>query len=302
MGIMDKNSKWVNKILGEGFFEELQKTEMFKPQTRTNLDTEEIAIAYKIVPKLVLNFLIENLKPMAIGHNKTISLLPIGINGDLLVNKLSKDVYSGDINSEGKRVYDYQYRSIPGIGIILLSTFEMYDLQLEAPKNEIAEIKPEINHFSYVDEAIEERIRLNKLISEVIDKKVSEKEAVERLVNNKLAEIFLKVADVVEEREIIEEKVEEKVEKPSIKDFLNRKTKQHSLEFLKSDISCTDCGVNLYKNENDFITGCICYGFGPEDKKATVKICKSEDKISLKFNKSWGNDEIEKLLKTVKKG
>jgi hypothetical protein len=299
------HTKWVEKILGNDFFESLQKTEIFKPQTRTNLDSEEISIAYKIVPKIVLNFLIENLKPMAIGHNKTISLLPIGITGDLLVNKLSKDVYSGDITSEGKRVYEYQYRSIPGIGIILLTTFEMYDLQLDAPNHEFfeeekQEIKPEINHFAHIEEAIEERLKLNKLISEVVDKRISEKEAIERLVNNKLAEIFLKVSEVVEEKE---EKAEEiKVEKPSIKDFLDRKAKKHSLEFLKSDINCPDCGVNLYKKESEIIKGCICYGFGPEEKGADIKVCKNEDKISLRFNKSWDDESIQKLIKTIKKG
>src|ERR1017187_5733847 len=118
------HTKWVEKILGDDFFESLQKTEIYKQQTRTNLDSEEIAIAYKIVPKIVLNFLVEHLKPMMIGHNKEISLLPLGINGTLLVNKQSKDVYSGDITSEGRRVFEYQYRSIPGIGIILLTTFE----------------------------------------------------------------------------------------------------------------------------------------------------------------------------------
>lgn len=291
------HTKWVNKILGDDFFESLQKTEIYKPQTRTNLDSEEIAIAYKIVPKIVLNFLIENLKPMMIGHVKNINLAPIGIVGDLLVNKQSKDVYSGEITSEGRRVYEYQYRSIPGIGIILLTTFEMYDLKLGLEEHKEDKHEEEISAFSHIDELIEERLKLNKLISEVVEKKISEKEAMERLVTAKLAEVFLKASEVIEIKE-------EKMEKPSIKDFLEKKAKkrEHSLQFLKNDIECPDCGVSLYKKEDNIIRACICYGFGPEEKGATVQICKKEEKVSLKFSKKWDSENIEKLINTVKKG
>ena len=94
------------------------------------------------------------------------------------------------------------------------------------------------------------------------------------------------------------------MEKPSIKSFLQKKTQQreHSLQVFKHDIECPDCGVKLYKKEEDSIRACICYGYGPEEKSAVVQICKSEDKISLKFNKSWEQENIEKLINTVKKG
>lgn len=297
-----EHAKWVEKILGDDFFDNLQKTEIYKERTKTNLDSEEIAIAYKIVPRAVLKFLTDNLKSLAVGQNLALNLLPIGINGQLLVNKLSTDVYSGDITAEGRRVYDYQYRSIPGIGIILLTTFEMYDFKEIEEKEEKVEVshEQEFDYFTHINEIIEEKLKLNKLISEVVDRKLSEKEALDRLVTSKLAEIFLqpKVEPVMEVKE------EFKMEKPSIRDFLKRKAekREQNVHFLKSDINCPDCGTKLYKKEEEVIKGCICYGFGPEEDAREVKICKNEKDINLKFNGDWDKDSINKLVSLIRKG
>jgi len=123
---MNKHVQIVKSILGEDIFEDLEKIEMFKPDTNSTLDPAEIKIALQIVPRAVLGFLIANLKPLNVGGNLD---LPLPFADAILhVNKISQDVYTGDVVQRGKRITEFKYRSLPGVGLILMSTFELYNV------------------------------------------------------------------------------------------------------------------------------------------------------------------------------
>jgi hypothetical protein len=313
---MNKYVQIIKNILGEDFFEELKKSEIgsgiFKPDTKTALDPSEIKIALQIVPKTILSFLIFNLKHLDKGSNIDLPL-PFA-DAVLHVNKISNDVYTGDIVSKGKRITEFKYRSLPGIGLILMSTFELYDMDdLGKIRNE----KTEDDKIDKLQDIIDERLKLNALVRSVVDQRISEREAIQQIVNDRLSEQF-EYEDEEEEEESFEEPLhseeEDSVEiledskedimdsqakKSKLKEFLDNREKkrQEQVELDKSEIGCPDCGTNLYKGEGHFKL-CICYG---ENYNKEIKIKKTQDgKFDFKFPKSFDTDNVEMLLEAIK--
>ena len=169
--------------------ESLAKVELWKPGTRSTIDHEEIRTALQIVPRTIIAMLIRELSPMNIGETKEVNLF-IGANSMMRVTKHERDVYSGDVEQDNKKIVDFKFRSLPGIGLVIMSAFELYDMQnlintpvTEAPLAEDAQDK--------VQKLINERIALHDLVSRVVDKKMMEKEAIEKLLMMKLTEALV---------------------------------------------------------------------------------------------------------------
>lgn len=296
-----RDAKIVKSILGEDIFDELKKSAIYKPESKTALQPEEIRVALEIVPRSVLSFLFAHLKHRQ--ETEVIDLdLPWALGAKIHINKLGADNYSGEITKEGKRLYEFQHRSIPSIGLILLSLFELYDLDL---LNEIKQKpeQPEVkNRIEDLQDMIDQRLSLHNLIKDVVDKRISEREAISRLIKEKLSE-HIKTS-------IIEEKDEEPREnepmednkKSKLRQFLeNREHKrQESVEMDKSEsIKCPDCKTVIHKKGSNEIIPCVCYG---EWLGKSIKITKTEDgKVKIKFPKNFSIDDIEMLLDAVKK-
>jgi hypothetical protein len=316
------------KILGDDIFEELKKSEIgsgiFKPSTKTTVDPEELRIALQIVPRAILLMLIHNLKPMEIGVAKEI---PIFFQKEAIIriNKKASDVYSGDIISEGKILTEFKHRSLPGVGLILMSTFELYDMadikQIEGYKE--SEEKPKV---SKLYDIIDERIKLHCLIKDVVDHRISEREAIQRLINEKISESVKEAnkepedigdtdseeieeeeksidTDITNEMQMNEEDSEEnmkKNKKNKLKEFLEQKEKEkHEIVELdkNENISCPDCGFELFKG-NDHFNLCICYG---ENFNKKIEMKKSSgNKYKFNFPKSFDIENIKMLLDAIK--
>src|SRR5208282_6851328 len=116
---------FLKHTLGEDFLESLTKTELWKPGTKSTTDHEEIRTALQIVPRTVMALLIRELSTMEVGQNKAIPLF-VASNATLNVTKHERDVYSGDIVCTGKKVTEFKFRSLPGVGLVIMSTFELY--------------------------------------------------------------------------------------------------------------------------------------------------------------------------------
>jgi len=312
---MKKYVQVAKKLLGEDIFEEIKKAEIgsgiFKPDTRTALDPEEIRIALQIVPRAVLSYLVANLKPLQIGGNKELDL-PFA-PAKMHVTKVSHDVYMGEIYQDGKRKTEFKYRSLPGIGLIVMSTFELYDMaDFDKIKEEKKEEEPKLLK---LQDIIDERLKLHCLIKDVVDQRISEREAIQKLIQDKISEaIHVEEAeeeedddldiDFEEESEELEESEEDVMDniskKSKLKEFLENREKkrQEKVELDKSEkISCPDCDTNLYKGEDSFKL-CLCYG---EHYNKDIKIKKAEDgKYKFKFPKSFSTDNVEMLLDAIK--
>ena len=308
---MKKGELLIKNCLGDDFWESLEKSnELFKLNTQTALDPEEIRIGLKVVPRVLMSFLVKELVPLKNGEHKKISL-PCGENAVMNVTKGDADSYSGNVISDNKPVYDFRNRSIPGIGIILLSTFELYDMSLIDHEEKHS---PEMGES--VQKMIDDRLEQRALIEKVVEQKMTEREAIHKLVMGKLSEalkssapfpgaIPFKDADIppavaptkpieVTPADMI--KKEQKKGSP-LKAFIERKKpKEFAIQMEKSEtVNCPDCSQAIFGNST--FSGCICFGM---DQNRKLWIKKSEDGVKIRFSRGWDEDNISLLLEVLR--
>jgi len=285
----EKQINLVKSILGDDIFEVLEKTEIHKLNTNTSLDPEEIKLALQIVPRSILSYLFAHLKHRATGDIIDLEL-PFA-NAQLHVNKQGPDNYRGEIYQDGKKVLEFLHRSLPSIGLLILTTFELYDMSL---LDEVKKDVKESDKQEKLQDIIDERLNLNRLICDVVDKRISEREAIDKLIRNKLHEHIVTVSHMKEEAPM-----EQESKKNKLKLFLEsrERRREESVELDKSEVKCPDCDTALYKG-GDNIKLCICYG---QYHNKDIKFKKSENgKVELKFPKSFDIDNIEMLLDALK--
>ena len=304
---MKKNSSdLIKSMLGETFLEDLAKFDMVNIKTDTVISHEELADAYKVVPRAVMTWLISVLTPMMQGDSQDIDLpFERTAGAKMSVTKIANDVYSGEFYKDGKKLGRFMYRSIPGIGLVLLTAFELYDIDnLIAPSNghaqaPVVEDKKDTNPDLYqqVGKMIAERMALKNLIDQGVDNKMAQRDAVEKL-------FLLRMSDEVrkqkEETAVEDEPKAAPAEAPKkelkLGNFLkNKKEKFFKITMAKSEvIQCPDCGFDIF-NETGF-SGCVCYG---EDRKSKITLIKTEDGVKISFSKNWDKENILMLLKVL---
>ena len=175
----------LKNILDDSFLETLAKSaDLYKIGSNSVLDPIEIMVGLKVVPRAVMSMLMSELMPMAINTSKEIPL-PFGADAFIRVNKNASDDYTGSVYSGNKLVYDFQNRSIPGLGIILLTTFELYDVEKLAQNTEEA---PREDIDRKVQKLIDERMELHSLVGKVVEEKMAQREAIHKLMMDKLNE------------------------------------------------------------------------------------------------------------------
>lgn len=324
---------FLKKTLGDDFFESLQKFDLWKPGTRTVIDHEEIKTALMIVPRVLMGVLIRELSAMAIGETKEIHLPVDTVPAMVRVTKHERDVYSGEIEQENKKVVDFKYRSIPGVGLVIMSAFELYDTSKLLEQNEHTGEKHEDNT-QKLQELIDRRLALHDMIAKVVDKKLEEREAINKLFLHRLEDELKRekkaaeqIADVtaiakdpgnahadeymrgmangLEVANSIandkEPQFVEPIKKGSpLKTFLEKKEKkgkgEFSIQMVKGEtVSCPDCGGHLISG--DVFTGCVCLG---DDMGRKVYIKKTEDGIKVRFGRGWDKENIEMLLEVLR--
>lgn len=293
---------FLKKAMGQDGFEELSKFELVKESTQTVVDHEEVKTALTIVPRAVLAFLNSTLKELSKGGVKEFKL-PVKEDAFINIHKLDTDVYTGHIHKEGRIIARFKNRSLPGVGLIIMTTFELYDVDNLQQAKEVS--SPSI---SEINRIIDEKIALRDIIDRVVDKKLSERDAIESIINSKLNQMILEAGKEAEKKEepveITKEIVQtmEKKQKKNLKlkDFLdnrNQKKVKHLVSLEKShQIECPDCRSTILKN--CVYTGCVCFG---ENMGSRVTLSKNEFGFSVDFDKSWNKDNIEMLLEILRK-
>lgn len=290
-------NKFLKKTLGDDFLESLSKSELWKPGTRTVVDSQEIATALQIVPRVLMAMLVRELAPMAIGETKEVFLSVPGEPASVHVTKHERDVYSGEIKQDNKVVVDFKYRSLPGLGLVIMSAFELYPI--EELTKEAAPVNSDIEN--RIQRLIDERLQLQDLVNKVVDRRMMQKEAVQHIVMAKLTEAMHEPAPSVEIAKK-EQEVETKKKVSPLKGFLDsRKNKakpnEFSIQMSKGEsVNCPDCKKNIF--DGSLFSGCICLG---DDMERKVFIKKTEDGIKVRFSRGWDEENIEMLLEVLRK-
>lgn len=285
----------VADLLGEDFMSSLEKAELYKPDTNSTVSHEELADALKIVPRAVMAYLTRNLADMKDGENRHMELPFKRAEGCAIsISKVSSDVYHGEVLRGGKILYRFKYRTIPGIGLILLTTFELYDLE-DLEKESVEKTKE-----SYLSSMIEERIALRNLVSQVIEEKMAQRDAIEQLIKLRMSTEMKKEAINPTDAER-----QEAPEPTKLKEFLDRKKEKplekkegYTVHLMKGDsVNCPDCKRKLYDGNN--VTGCVCYG---SDMGRKVFLSKGENgTMTVKFSKGWDPENVQMLLEALKR-
>jgi hypothetical protein len=228
------------------------------------------------------------------------------------VTKHERDSFSGQVFQNNVKISDFLHRSIPGIGLVLLTVLELYDLsQLEDEKPENSDIEQKINKL------IDERMELHSLVNKVIDGKLMQRDAVQQLLLSKLSEMSLEHQKIKEEHKEIKADQKEltqpekesqitinlapkKRQLPLEKFVENRnkklQKKEFSIEMRKSEeIDCPDCGQAIFSDSG--ISACMCFG---QDMGRKVYLKKTENGIKVSFPKAWSVDNIEMLLEVLR--
>jgi len=267
---------------------------------------------------------------MNVDENKEIRL-PVESNGILKVTKHGPDTYSGEIIDNNKKLTEFKFRPIPGIGLVIMSCYELYNIDdLINPDNIDEETSNKIQKL------IDERLELRDLIERVVDKKIMEREAIHRLFMLKLSDFVKQIKEKNEQKQESNginkltdsesnsnpqitadsskysdvsdnDKRPELTEIPKkkgspLKDFLdNRKNKNKKKEFLieiakGETVYCPDCGKNIFNGQ--LFSGCICLG---DDREKTVFIKKAEEGVKIRFGRGWDQENIEMLLDVLRK-
>lgn len=328
---------FLKKTLGDDFFESLTKFELWKPGTRTTVDHEEIKTALQIVPRTIMSHIIHHLSSMQIGETKE-TQIPISETGAMLrVTKHERDVYSGDIIQENKVVVDFKYRSIPGVALVIMSAFELYDSEklLDPPQSEPAQAPIE----DKIQKLIEERIALHDLVNKVLDKKMSERDAIhsrilerlteelteQRAAHDRLKTQISEVAKISKESAPMDEpyfrgmangievvnatannKEPEFIEAPKkksspvlkfLEDHKNKNKKEFSVHLSKGEQ--VEC-PDCGKNifDGKVFSGCVCLG---DDREKKVFIKKAEAGFTIRFSRGWDAENIEMLLEVLRR-
>lgn len=298
---------FLKKALGDDFFESLQKVELWKPGTRTTIDHEEIRTALHIVPRTIMALLIRELQPMQIGENVEVQI-PCELSTVLKATKHERDVYTGAVEQENKVIVDFKYRSIPGIGLVIMSALELYDVETikEAP----AQQAPAPDLAEQVQKIIDQRLALHDLVAKVVDKKLEQRDAVQALILARLSETMSPPAptgpighgQLTADSELVTLDKSSSKKKSPLGGFLdNRKSKikknEFSVQLAKGEqVDCPDCGANIFNGQA--LSGCVCVG-DDMDKKVFLK--KTDDGIKVRFGKGWDVENIEMLLEVLRK-
>jgi len=297
---MKKNAEaFLAKTLGDDFLESLStslsKSDVFKPGTKTVTDTNDLFQGLQIVPRTLLSLLARELSPMQIDEVKEIQI-PGQEETFIRVNKLERDNYSGQIFQRNVKINDFLHRSLPGLGLVLMTVLELYNF-------EDLEKEPSISpdKHSEINRIIDERLNLHSLVNKVVDGRMQQKDAIQQLLMAKLTEEFAKEKAMAKPKEepkpvviILEPK-----NRP-LSDFVESRKKklgkkEHFIQMQKSEqVSCPDCNNVIFSK--GAYSGCIC--FGSDDKKLYVK--KSEDGIKVRFGKGWDIENTEMLLEVLR--
>ena len=130
----------LSDLLGEAGATKLEKA-IFKEKNKSVVDPSEQLLGLITVPRAILSWLVQNIKPLKIGEHKEMKF-PGQEDTIINVQKQDIDTYRAEFVRHGAVIHRFDSQSLPAVGSHLMTTFEHYDHLNEADK--IVEDKKEM--------------------------------------------------------------------------------------------------------------------------------------------------------------
>jgi hypothetical protein len=303
----------------------INKAEFVKPGVKAAEDPLDLLVAHKVANKHIKKLLVNQLTNMEIGENKDISgdmflllsvedLDPDNRNQyNLHISKVAKDTYNGYLTHKGQNKFNFNYRSILGLSLLLSSFFENYDYNFTDNnvnvENYLHDLNRNVDQVKILLENNRQNVpnydinNLSSMVELVVTQKLAEKEALNILMENKIQNFIKPLVDEIENmknKNITENAIEISDIKPeSENDKLSKKNKLREYVYKKNEvkINCPDCRELLTK-KSETITLCICYG---QDQHKDIKFTKSEDgNFKIKNIKKIDPENMAMLLDAIR--
>lgn len=196
---MNSSEKLLKMMIGNQGYETLEKA-IFKRGTSAVIDPLEYYLPLIVVPRTILSWLIQTVKPMKRGETKDVKF-PGKENITIHFEKQDIDQYRAEFIQQGKIIHSFEKQSLPAASAHLMTVGEMYDSfgeekseeKKEAPKLDVVkdimninEIKPKIDSESIKWEMSHASVKeltsvIGKLVDALVAKEISNKKIEEEL-------------------------------------------------------------------------------------------------------------------------
>lgn len=124
---MEKTNALLKNLVGEEGLGALQKA-IFRRGTQNVADPLELYLPLLVVPRAILSWLSQNIKPLKVGEHKEFKF-PGQEDISIYVEKQNTDTYRGDFVQNGKLIHSFDKQTLPSIGGHLMTVGEVYDFK-----------------------------------------------------------------------------------------------------------------------------------------------------------------------------
>lgn len=129
---MKKTKLLLKSLVGESGMERLEKA-IFRRGTQNVADPLELYLPLLVVPRTILSWLAQNIKPLKVGEYKELEF-PGQEDIKILVEKQNTDTYRGEFRKDGKVIHTFDKQTLPSIGGHFMTVGEVYDFNSEDKK------------------------------------------------------------------------------------------------------------------------------------------------------------------------
>jgi hypothetical protein len=227
---MNDSKSLLKSILGDRGYETLEKA-IYKQRTQAVIDPLEYYLPLIVVPRALLSWLVQTIRPMKTGEIKDIQFPG---RPEILVHFEKQDVdqYRAEFISGGRIIHSFEKQSLPAISGHLMTVGEMYDSFVEEKpkeKEESAEKATEKEETKPSEsnslDVVRQMVSLSNLQPQEDPENV--KWAVSHANVRELTGVIGKLVDALTAQKINTDKIEEVLDKVSEKEV---KDKQGDIE------------------------------------------------------------------------
>lgn len=185
---MKKHEKILKHILGEDGLEVLSKI-IERKRTSNVADPLELYLPLLVVPRAILSWLVQNIRPIEINETKTLDF-PNKKDIKIEIRKLDTDVYQGEFIQNGKVIHKFNRQTLPSLGGHLMTVGELYDdivddekigntvqtiTDLTSDKDEEKEKTEEKQEHKMIDQNANQLTAMTEIVGKLIDALISNK-------------------------------------------------------------------------------------------------------------------------------